>query len=88
MATQSKSLVINRNWCKGCNICVAFCPQHVLELDTEDKAVAVRPDDCTFCKLCELRCPDLAISITTMPRLISDPASDESSRENVRHEYN
>ena len=56
---------INREWCKGCGICVEFCPQNVLEMDRSDKAVAVRPEDCICCRLCELRCPDLAIEIVT-----------------------
>ena len=60
-----KAHLINRDWCKGCGICVAFCPKQVLELDEQDKAVAARPEDCIACKLCELRCPDLAIEIIT-----------------------
>lgn len=60
-----KAHVINRDWCKGCGICVHFCPKQVLELDKEDKAVAVRAEDCIACKLCEIRCPDLAIEILT-----------------------
>ena len=56
---------INREWCKGCGICVQFCPKTVLELDKEEKAIAARPEDCICCRLCELRCPDLAIEIET-----------------------
>jgi 2-oxoglutarate ferredoxin oxidoreductase subunit delta len=54
---------INREWCKGCGICIAFCAKKVLELDELDKAVPVRTEDCVVCRLCEMRCPDLAIEI-------------------------
>ncbi len=60
-----KALVINREWCKGCGICVHFCPQKVLELDGEDKAAVVQQEECICCRLCELRCPDLAIEVIT-----------------------
>ncbi|EKD37470.1 MAG: hypothetical protein ACD_75C01116G0002 [uncultured bacterium] len=58
-------IMINRDWCKGCGICVQFCPTKVLELDGREKVVAVRPEDCICCKMCELRCPDLAIEVLT-----------------------
>ena len=54
---------VNKDLCKGCGICVAFCQKKVLELDEQDKAVAVRPEDCNACTLCELRCPDMALEI-------------------------
>ena len=60
-----KRHVINREWCKGCGICVHFCPKDVLELDRQEKVVAVRPEDCICCYMCEYRCPDLAIEIET-----------------------
>ena len=61
-----KEITINRDWCKGCGICVKFCPTKVLELDDKDKAVAARLEDCIACRLCELRCPDLAIELSIM----------------------
>jgi len=54
---------INRDLCKGCRICVAFCPEEVLELDDDEKALVVRPEKCNTCGLCELRCPDIAIEL-------------------------
>lgn len=57
--------LINREWCKGCGICVHFCPKNVLELDDQDKVFAARPEDCVCCKMCEFRCPDFAIEIIT-----------------------
>ena len=58
-----KGHLINREWCKGCGICVQFCPTNVLELDEEDKVIAARPENCICCKLCEFRCPDLAVEV-------------------------
>ena len=58
-----KAHLINPEWCKGCGICVHFCPKNVLELNDNDKVFPARSWDCICCKLCELRCPDLAIEV-------------------------
>jgi 2-oxoglutarate ferredoxin oxidoreductase subunit delta len=58
-----KMPVINREWCKGCRICVEFCPEDALAMDEMGKATLAYPEKCTDCKMCELRCPDLAIEI-------------------------
>ncbi len=57
---------IIREWCKGCGICVYFCPKQVLELDPEGKVHPARPEACIACRMCELRCPDMAIEIILM----------------------
>ncbi|BBD06904.1 4Fe-4S dicluster domain-containing protein [Desulfovibrio ferrophilus] len=58
-------ITIYPDWCKGCGLCVAFCPGKVLELDpVEGCAKAIREEDCINCGFCELHCPDFAIVIT------------------------
>ena len=54
---------LNQAWCKGCDICVRFCPERCLALDEEEKVIVVAPDACTGCRLCEYLCPDFAIAI-------------------------
>jgi 2-oxoglutarate ferredoxin oxidoreductase subunit delta len=61
--TKVSEIRINAEWCKGCGICVAFCPKHVLELNQQEKSKVVRMEDCIACRLCELRCPDLAVKV-------------------------
>ena len=58
------SIKINRQWCKGCGICVAFCPKGALSLGTDEKAVW-DADKCVSCGMCERYCPDLAIEVQT-----------------------
>ena len=58
--------VLRREWCKGCLICVDFCPKQVLALDDDAKILVVRPDDCIECRMCELRCPDFAIELVPL----------------------
>ncbi|MBU5311084.1 4Fe-4S binding protein [Tissierella carlieri] len=61
MSTKAeKSLTVDKNWCKGCGICVAFCPKNVLEI--KDGKVNIKDlESCIQCGQCELRCPDFAI---------------------------
>jgi 2-oxoglutarate ferredoxin oxidoreductase subunit delta len=62
---RSKELAVTSAWCKGCGICVAFCPEGVLELNAEEKVAVRYPDKCTFCRDCEVRCPDFAIAVVS-----------------------
>ena len=62
-------VLFQRDKCKGCELCVSFCPKNVLELDSAvnakgyHPASAARPADCIGCASCALMCPDCCISI-------------------------
>jgi len=53
---------IFHKWCKGCGICIAFCPKGVLETRFDGHPVIAHPERCIHCGLCDLRCPDFAIT--------------------------
>jgi len=63
MKKPEKEVQINREWCKGCGICVAFCPKEVLIMDEEGIAKWENRENCISCGLCEMRCPDIAIEL-------------------------
>ena len=53
-------------WCKGCGLCMAFCPQGVFESNGEGRPAVAHPERCTACEWCCLHCPDFAISVTRL----------------------
>jgi len=57
-------ITINEEWCKGCGICIEFCPKACLGASgIEGKATVVAADQCIKCMLCVIRCPDFAIDV-------------------------
>ena len=62
-------VLIDKERCKGCGLCIAACPQHVLafsgEVNTSGYNVVhmENPDACTGCTFCALTCPDVAITV-------------------------
>jgi|YNPNPStandDraft_1061719.scaffolds.fasta_scaffold69189_1 2-oxoglutarate ferredoxin oxidoreductase subunit delta len=56
------------NWCKGCGLCIAFCPAQVLEAGEEGHPVVAHPERCTACHWCDTHCPDLAILVEDLPQ--------------------
>ncbi len=62
---------IDKNHCKGCELCVHACPQKIISMSKE---ITVRgyfyaqlhdPSRCIGCRLCALTCPDTAITVLT-----------------------
>ncbi len=56
-------VIVFGSWCKGCRLCVDFCPKHVLALDENDHPYPANPEACNACRWCETHCPDLAIVV-------------------------
>lgn len=56
-------VVVFDNWCKGCGLCVAFCPRGVLEMNGDGRVHVVAPERCTACHWCDTHCPDFAIVV-------------------------
>lgn len=57
-------LFVRPELCKGCEICIEFCPVKALSLDKKKLIVtASNMEKCIACGMCEMRCPDFAIYI-------------------------
>jgi 2-oxoglutarate ferredoxin oxidoreductase subunit delta len=50
-------------WCKCCGICVALCPQNIIDLNDAGYPSVEDMDECTGCRNCEIHCPDFAITV-------------------------
>lgn len=61
-------VVIDKEICKGCEVCVVACPQKVLALAKEVNSKGYHyaekvNEDCTGCANCAVVCPDAAITV-------------------------
>ncbi len=72
VVADSSVVEIKAEWCKSCDICVKFCPEHCLRLDSQLIAELFNAEACTGCRLCEWLCPDFAITVHT-PVAVTTP---------------
>lgn len=67
-------IVIDRERCKGCHLCVDVCPTKVIVVDTKLNKKGYQPalfieeveegaKGCTGCAMCASVCPDVAIEV-------------------------
>jgi 2-oxoglutarate ferredoxin oxidoreductase subunit delta len=65
-------VVVDR--CKGCALCVTYCPRNALEMSSVFNATGYHPPQardvtlCLACGLCEVLCPEFAIFIVEVTR--------------------
>lgn len=60
-------LILER--CKGCNLCVEFCPKEVLQVSLArnekgyhyPEIIPGKEENCIHCEFCTLICPEFAI---------------------------
>ena len=69
MAKIKGTILVDKERCKGCGVCVASCPCVVLHLSAEVNskgypvAQMANPDACTGCASCAIICPDSCITV-------------------------
>ena len=62
-------VIIHKERCKCCQLCIAFCPKKIIITTNETNAAGyhfVRVSDdgkCTGCAICARMCPDVAIEV-------------------------
>ena len=62
---------IDKNYCKGCELCVMVCPMKILGMSKEINlkgyfiAQLEEPTKCIGCQICAISCPEVAIDVHT-----------------------
>jgi 2-oxoglutarate ferredoxin oxidoreductase subunit delta len=60
---------VDEIFCKGCELCINECPQHVMALDMVRLTpkgyhpVVLFTDGCTGCGICAIVCPEAALTV-------------------------
>jgi 2-oxoglutarate ferredoxin oxidoreductase subunit delta len=63
------TVVVDKELCKGCYLCIRACPMKVLEKDEEPNSTGIHPskaghtEKCIACCNCYEVCPDICIEI-------------------------
>ncbi len=62
-------ITIDRERCKGCEFCIAFCPKKAIKMGADFNAAGYHPAvfiderECTGCGFCYQVCPEVAIEV-------------------------
>ncbi|MFA5044296.1 MAG: 4Fe-4S binding protein [Kiritimatiellia bacterium] len=64
---------IDRERCKGCELCIPVCPRHLLSMTAAlnrkgyHVSETARAEECIGCLKCARMCPEAAIEILAIP---------------------
>ena len=61
------TLLVIREWCKGCDLCIRSCPAGILSLADDGKIHVDDVSRCIFCGVCAARCPDFVFILERPP---------------------
>ncbi len=74
------TVVIDRERCKGCTLCIPACPPRVLEMGTTPNGMGVPTPEllpgCTGCGACLLVCPDFCFEVFRYDEPVAHPAKE------------
>ena len=62
-------IVIDKEKCKGCELCIVFCPAGTIKLGKDfnkagyHTAIFIDKEKCTGCGFCYMMCPEVAIEV-------------------------
>lgn len=62
-------IVVNEDRCKGCGLCIHFCPKKAIGIAEHLNkrgyypAALINREACIGCGICARMCPDVAISV-------------------------
>jgi 2-oxoglutarate ferredoxin oxidoreductase subunit delta len=83
MSDRHFEVIVLERFCKGCALCIEFCPKGKLYIRQKPneqgiQIAAVRDDiDCTGCLRCATMCPDAAIEIYEIGAPVADASTEE-----------
>ncbi len=69
MNSQKFVVLIDADRCKGCGLCIEFCPRNCLELVRDLNRLGYHPvkfkaaEKCIGCQACTIMCPEAAIEL-------------------------
>lgn len=66
---KKNTVVINKDKCKSCMLCVTECSRNLLKISDEINSLGYHPvyienmEQCIGCALCAIACPDSVIEV-------------------------